>query len=95
MVWLTYVTKERRAIEDCLAEAHVPKVDDFGEDIFLVLNGIKQGSKPGLFTTTQLNFPLSKNYLVTFHRRASRSIQYAKERCLKGALSLSRGPERS
>lgn len=79
------------AIEDCLAETHLPKVDDFGDYIFLILHGIKPDSEPGLFTTAELDFFLSKNYLVTFHRQASRSIQYAKERCMKGALSLSRG----
>lgn len=79
------------AIEDCLAETHLPKVDDFGDYIFLILHGIKQSGKPGLFTTAQLNFFLSKNYLVTFHRQASRSIQSAKERCSKEAFSLSKG----
>src|SRR3990172_3125273 len=79
------------AIEDCLAEAHLPKVDNFGDYIFLILHGIKQDTKPGLFTTAQLNFFLSKNYLVTFHHQASRSIQNAKERCSKEAISLSKG----
>jgi len=79
------------AIEDCFSNAHLPKVDDFGDYLFLILHGIKPDVKPRFFTTAQLNFFMSKNYLVTFHRQPSRSIEYAKNRCVKDAIPLSRG----
>jgi magnesium transporter len=79
------------AIEDCLSDVHLPKVDDFGDYLFLILHGIKPDAAPQFFTTPQLNFFLSKNYLVTFHRQPSRSIQNAKDRCVQDAPPLSKG----
>src|SRR4029077_13747051 len=66
------------AIEDCMSAVHLPKVDDFGEYLFLILHGIKPEAPPDFFTAAQLNFFLSRNYLLTFHLQPSRSIQYAK-----------------
>jgi magnesium transporter len=79
------------AIEDCIAESHLPKLDDFGDYIFLVLHGARSGDVSGTFKTVELNFFLGKRYLVTYHQQLSRSINRTKERCLKNSLSMSRG----
>ncbi len=81
------------AIEDCIAESHLPKLDDFGDYLFLVLHGARRGDHPGTFTTVELNFFLGKRYLVSYHRQLSRSINRTKERCMKNSLALSRGME--
>jgi magnesium transporter len=79
------------AIEDCIAESHLPKLDDFGDYLFLVLHGARRGEVSGTFKTIELNFFLGKRYLVTYHQQLSRSINRTKERCLKNSLSMSRG----
>jgi magnesium transporter len=79
------------AIEDCIAESHLPKLDDFGEYLFLVLHGARRGDVSGTFKTIELNFFLGKRYLVTYHQQLSRSINRTKERCLKNSLAMSRG----
>ncbi len=80
------------SIEDCVAETLLPKVDDFGEYIFLVLHG-SQAAGGSRFETTELNFFLGANYLVTYHDTPSRSIQEARDRCLKNIPSAARGAD--
>ncbi|HUK57043.1 MAG TPA: magnesium/cobalt transporter CorA [Nitrospiria bacterium] len=79
------------AIEDCVAESHLPKLDDFGDYLFLVLHGARSGDVPGTFKAVELNFFLGKRFLVTYHQQLSRSIIRTKERCLKNSLTMSRG----
>lgn len=79
------------AIEDCIAESHLPKLDDFVDYLFLVLHGARRGDVSGTFKTVELNFFLGKRYLVTYHQQLSRSINRTKERCLKNSLAMSRG----
>jgi magnesium transporter len=79
------------AIEDCLSESLLPKLDDFGEYFFLVLHGTRPGESGASFQTVQLHFFVGKRYLVTFHRFPSRSIASARERCYRNHLNLSRG----
>jgi magnesium transporter len=80
------------AIEDCVAETPLPKIDDFENYIFLVLHGSQWGDE-GLFATKDLNFFLGPNYLVTYHDTASRSIKEARERCLKNLPAIARGAD--
>jgi len=79
------------AIEDCIGESHLPKLDDFGDYLFLVLHGARRGDVPGSFKTVELNFFLGKRYLVSYHQPLSRSVNRTKERCLKNSLAMSRG----
>lgn len=80
-------------IEDCIAESHLPKLDDFGDYLFLVLHGARRGETAGTFATVELNFFLGKRYLVSYHQQLSRSINRTKDRCLKNSLTMSRGME--
>ncbi|HEY5648972.1 MAG TPA: magnesium/cobalt transporter CorA [Nitrospiria bacterium] len=79
------------AVEDCIAESQLPKIDDFGDYLFLVLHGARRSDTPGTFTTSELNFFLGKRYLVSYHQHLSQSILRTKERCGKNSLTLSRG----
>ena len=80
------------AIEDCVADLHHPKVDDYEEYLFLVVHGVRFDVPTGVFVTRELDIFLGRNYLVTFHRGEMRSIKAAREQCLKGlAASLPRG----
>jgi magnesium transporter len=50
--------------------------------------------KDGVFATSELNFFLGKNFLVTFHQAPLRSIQLTEERCLKSTVHVARAPDR-
>ncbi len=80
------------AVEDCVTETLLPKIDDFGDYIFLVLHGARWGTEDR-FATNELNFFLGPNYLVTYHDLPSRSIEAARERCLKNLPSIARGTD--
>jgi len=78
------------AIEDCIAETLLPKIDDFGDYLFLVFHGSRPGTdKP--FETAEINFFLGANYLVTYHDVPSRSINRTKERCIKMSPAMTQG----
>ena len=81
------------AIEDCIAESHLPKLDDYGDYLFLVVHGARRGDTPGTFNTVDVNFFVGKRYLVTFHPGHTRSIDQTKERCQKNTQILSKGSD--
>ncbi len=57
------------AIEDCLSQGYQPpKVDDFGDYIFLIVHAIVPEKSFGALDTMELNLFLGENYLVTCYR---------------------------
>jgi len=82
------------AIEDCLAEVHHPKVDDYEEYIFLIMHGIRFDAPTDQFITRELDIFLGKNYLVTHHKGPMRSISAARDLCNKNLqTAMPRGPD--
>jgi magnesium transporter len=79
------------AIEDCIAESHLPKLDDYGDYLFLVVHGARRGDTPGTFSTVDVNFFVGKRFLVTYHHEHHRSIDQTKDRCERNIFPLSRG----
>ncbi len=79
------------AIEDCLTESSLPKIDDYGDHLFLVLHGSTKDPVPGQFTTYEIDCFISRNYLVTVHYHPSRSIDRSKDRCRKESPTMSMG----
>jgi magnesium transporter len=71
------------AIEDCLKDINHPKVDDYGDYIFLVVHGISFDAPAGQFITRELDVFLGTNVLVTHHTGGMRSIIAAREQCGK------------
>ncbi len=82
------------AIEDCLSDVNLPKVDEYEGYIFLIVHGIRFDAPTDQFFTRELDVFLGKNYLVTHHKGPMRSIAGAKELCAKNLLtSMPRGVE--
>lgn len=93
------------SIEDCQKgrdeEGHLPKVEDFGDYLFIIFNPIEKGNGPSDQTTgpmlevhtSQLSAFLSKRVLVTHHYKPLRSIAYAAQLCTKNAQALGKGPD--
>ncbi len=80
------------AIEDCITETLLPKIDNFGDYLFLVLHG-SLAAVDQAFATSEINFFLGRNYLVTYHDEPSRSINRAKDRCLKKGPAMTLGAD--
>src|SRR6266446_10264522 len=90
------------SIEDCVMLSPSPKVeeytpkeeDKFAPYLFMVIHGVDYSRKDGVFATSELNFFLGKNFIVTYHEVPLRSIQVTSERCLKGMGHIARAPDR-
>jgi magnesium transporter len=75
------------AIEDCLAEVHHPKIDDYESYIFVIVHGIRFDAPNDQFITRELDIFLGKNYLITHHKGPMRSIGTLREQCSKNLVS--------
>ena len=90
------------SIEDCVKVSPSPKVeeytpkeeDKFAPYLFIVIHAVDYSRKDGVFATSELNFFLGKNFLVTFHEVPLRSVQSTEERCLKSTVHIARAPDR-
>lgn len=90
------------SIEDCVAvspspkiEEYVPKEDDrFSTYLFIVIHAVDYSRKDGVFATSELNFFLGKNFLVTYHDVPLRSVTSTEERCIKSTMHIARAPDR-
>src|SRR5947208_5676752 len=90
------------SIEDCVAESPSPKVDEYlprNEDkftsyLFIVIHAVDYSRKDCVFATSELNFFLGKNFLVTYHDDPLRSVHYTEERAVKATMHIARAPDR-
>ena len=90
------------SIEDCIGISSAPKVEEyqpkegdrFSPYLFMVIHAVDYSRKDGVFATSELNFFLGKNFLVTYHDVPLKSIQATEERCLRGTMHIARAPDR-
>jgi len=80
------------SVEDALAETHHPKVESYGEYLYLILHGIDFSAREHVFKTQDIDFFLGERYLVTVHPGISRSIQHVTEVCGRNSHVLGEGP---
>ena len=67
------------AVEACLdSSVHSPKVDDFGDYLFLMLYDINYDVELGTVETAELDLFLGKNFVVSNHNFFLRSVQAIK-----------------
>ncbi|MDO8427195.1 MAG: magnesium/cobalt transporter CorA [Deltaproteobacteria bacterium] len=82
------------AVEDCLSFVPNPKIDDYGDYIYMIIHGINaEALKRDELETHDLDIFLGPNYLVTFHKGFFRSITEVMERCRKNTAIMSKDPE--
>jgi magnesium transporter len=81
-------------------EGHLPKVEDFGDYLFIIFNPIERKNGQAErsaekldIRTSQLSAFLFKGVLVTHHYKPLRSIAYAAQMCGKNPQMLGRGPD--
>ena len=90
------------SIEDCVKASPSPKVEEYSpkeEDrftpyLFMVIHAVDYDRKDGKFATSELDFFLGKNFLVTFHDAPMRSVSTVEERALNGTMNIARAPDR-
>src|SRR5262245_1574660 len=91
------------SIEDCVMVSPSPKVEEytpkegdrFTPYLFMVIHAVDYSRKDGVFATSELNFFLGRNFLVTYHDVPLRSIVHTEERCTRGTNRVTaRAPDR-
>src|SRR5215212_3958400 len=55
------------AVEDVINEVHVPKLDDYGGYLYLVVHSLLSGEKPMDVHTKEIDVFVGQNYLITVH----------------------------
>ncbi len=81
------------AIEDCVTPSALPKLEDYDDYLFLVMHAV-DFTRTEKFNTTELDFFLGKDYLVTFHHTPLKSVDSVIDRCIKATGIVARGPDR-
>lgn len=90
------------SIQDCIAESPLPKVeeyvrgerDKFNNYLFIVMHAVDYNRQDGVFRTSELNFFLGRNFLVTYHDVPLRSVSSTADQCFKGTAQPPRAPDR-
>ena len=80
------------AVEDALSEIHHPKIESYGDYLYIILHGIDFSARQHCFQTRDVDFFLGPNYLVTVHPGVSRSIGKVGELCTRNSRILGEGP---
>jgi magnesium transporter len=60
----------------------------------MVIHAVDYSRKDGVFATSELNFFLGKNSLVTYHAGPLRSVSLTEERATKSTTHIARAPDR-
>jgi len=90
------------SIEDCVAPSPSPKVDEylpkeedrFAAYLFMVIHAVDYSRKDGVFATSELNFFLGRNFLVTCHNGPLKSVAVTEECALNANTNIARAPDR-
>lgn len=90
------------SIEDCITTSPNPKIEEYSpkdEDrfspyLFMVIHAVDYSRKDGVFATSELNFFLGKNFLVTYHDVPLKSVSNTAERATKSTMHIARAPDR-
>jgi magnesium transporter len=79
------------AIEDALAEIHFPKIESYGDYLYLVLHGIDFQARHHTFRTKDVDFFVAPQFLITIHHGVSRSIKKVEQVCERNSQMLAEG----
>ncbi len=80
------------AVDDALSETHVPKVDDWGAYLYLVLQAIAFNHRNGSeLETLELDAFLGPNYLVTYHEQPITAAESVWSGCQRDEWHLKKG----
>ncbi|MBP7776863.1 MAG: magnesium transporter CorA family protein [Acidobacteria bacterium] len=80
------------AVDDALGATHHPKVEAYGDLLYVVLHGINFHASEHAFDTHDTDFFVTSQFLVTVHDGKRRSIAHVADLCGKSGHILAEGP---
>ncbi len=83
------------AIDDALQETHAPKIDDWGEYLYIVLNymHLVKATDPWDTEIDELDIFLGRNYVITHHDNPVKSIDETWDMCQRDPRYAKDGPD--
>ena len=69
------------AIDDCMRPAFRPRVEAFEDHFFLIMQGPDLASRESQLRTLEMDAFLGRNFLVTVHQVALRSVLNTTQQC--------------
>ena len=80
-------------IDDCYNE-HIdpPKVDDYGEYLFVIVHTVEYEASRNDLRTHELNLYIGRNYVVSLHQSPSRAVDEVMRRARLSSPIVLRGP---
>ena len=80
------------AVEDCESRRLHPKIDAYESFLFVMAHGVHPESSVREFRTRQLAIFLGANFVVSYHREKSRSVEHTLELIRRNHRLLEGGP---
>lgn len=80
------------AVADALSPTNHPKVETYGDVLYVVLHGINFHADEHAFDTHDTDFFVTPRFLVTVHDGKRRSIAHVSSLCTRSARFLAEGP---
>lgn len=74
------------AIEDCANARHHPKIDDYGDYLFMIVHAPDFDNELEQLRTSELDIFFGKNYTVTYHVKDISSVEVMKDRLQKNSI---------
>lgn len=82
------------AIDDALRETHIPKLDDWGEYLYIAFHAVGFEVDGGAHVeTSEVDFFLGDGYLVSHHDEKVSILDRVWDRCERDARILTEGPD--
>lgn len=80
------------AIEDCVSpDIHPPKIDDFGDYLFIIVHGINHAAESEIVETAELAIFLGPNFMVSNHNYPLYSVEAVRRGVEDNGRLLKRG----
>jgi len=80
------------AIEDCIATHQYPKIDDYGDYLYIIVHAVDYSKTDGAFRTTELDIFLTPQFVLTFHYQPLRTTTHRRHRLNENDIPADRRP---
>ena len=78
-------------VEDCRANRHHPKVEEFLDYVYFIVHAVRTDASPERFNTIELDGFLGRNYVVTYHHEQFVSVDKVKQSVRSSPVVCQRG----
>ncbi|HUV75407.1 MAG TPA: magnesium transporter CorA family protein, partial [Dehalococcoidales bacterium] len=82
------------AVEDCIStQIHPPKIDDFGDYLFIIAHGVNHAVESDIVETAELAIFLGSHFVVSNHNYPLYSVEAVKQLVENKVLIMKRGAD--